>query len=172
MAQTRIAPRQAETREQPRMDVRDTPAKKQRLRKNTSSHSPTDIPREMIPPDVDLMWVVDTVHGQPDFQMRNAFEVNAWEPVLPEMWGGRFDGMFTPKGHKGEINVLGQVLMWRPLELSIESRAEEATNARMAKFAIEQKLRNGDIDGMKFDTQHKTARAVTYVSHENVQIPE
>lgn len=153
------------------MDVRETPAKKQRLRKGIGNTSPTFIPREMIPPDIDLQWVTDSIHGMPDIQGRQSFEINAWEPVTADMFGGRFDGMFVPKGHKGEINVLGQVLMWRPMELTMEARAEEAADARNAKVAIETKLRNGQIDGIAFDTQHPTARKVTSVTHETVTMP-
>lgn len=167
----RSAPVRVTNRETPRMDVRDTPAKKQRLRKGIASSSPTFIPREMIPPDVDLQWVTDSIHGAPDVQGRQAYEINGWEPVLGHMFDGRFDGMFAPKGHAGEINVYGQVLMWRPMELTLEARAEESRDARNARTAIETKLRNGQLDGVSFDTRHPTARAVTSIAHERVSLP-
>ncbi|MDE2096871.1 MAG: hypothetical protein KGL39_06450 [Patescibacteria group bacterium] len=145
--------------------------KKQRLRKGMAQQSPTYIPREMIPEDIDLQWVTDSIHGAPEIHTRQNYEMNAWEPVTPDMFGGRFDGMFMPKGHKGEINVYGQVLMWRPLELTMEARAEESADARNAMIAIETKLRNGQLDGVKFDTQHPSAKKVTSIQHERVSTP-
>lgn len=168
--QTRVAPRQTETREPNRTDVRDTPEKRQRLRKGIANTSPTYIPREMIPDGVDLQWVTDSVHGAVQIQGRQMFEINGWRPVTPDMFGGRFEGMFMPKGFKGEINVLGQVLMERPLELTLQARAEELKDAQNARSAIETKLRNGQIDGVAFDTQHPTARAATRVEQSLVQL--
>jgi hypothetical protein len=159
--------RQNEVRE----PVREAP--RQRLRKNIAQQSPTHIPREMIPEGVDLQWVIDSIHGQPEIQGRLTFEANGWQPVTGQMWGGLFDGMFMPKGHTGEINVLGQVLMERPMELTIEARQEELGAAVSARRGVESKLRGGQIDGVKFDTQHSTARKVTNVGYdsERMQVP-
>lgn len=164
--------RNAEVRAEPaREPIRETPARKQRLRKGIANVSPTHIPQEMIPGDIDLQWVTDTIHGMPEAQGRQSFEINGWEPVTPDMWGKRFDGMFMPKGFKGEINVLGSVLMWRPMELTLEARAEERQQAVAARLSIERKLRNGELDGVAFDTQHPTARAITNVGREGVAMP-
>lgn len=156
--------------------VHDAPERRQRLRKGIANTSPTHIPREMIPEGIDLQWVTDTVYGKPEIQGRQQFEINGWRPVTPDMFGGRFEGMFTPKNHKGEINVMGSVLMERPMELTLEARAEEASDAVRARIAAEAKLRGGDIEGIseRFTTQHKTARAVTQVSREpgHIQVPE
>lgn len=154
-----------------REPIRETPARKQRLRKGIANVSPTHIPREMIPDDIDFQWVTDSIHGMPELQGRQSFEINGWEPVTPDMWGSRFDGMFMPKGHKGEINVLGSVLMWRPMELTLEAREEERGQAVAARIAIESKLRNGQLDGVSFDTQHPTVRAVTSVGRDGVAMP-
>lgn len=165
------ATRQTEQREPNRMDVRETPEKRQRLRKGAASVSPTNIPQEMIPPDTDLQWVTDSIHGEPTPQIRQGFEINGWRPVTSDMFGGRFDGMFMPKGHKGEINVMGEVLMERPLELTIEARQEQYGEAVRAKTRTEATLRNGELPGVRFDTQHPSARKVTSISHERVQMP-
>lgn len=126
------------------------------------------IPREMIPEGIDLQWVPDTILGQPAVQERMAFEVNAWEAVLPQMFDGRFDGIFMPKGHTGEINVGGLVLMWRPLELTLEARAEDDQAARNAVRAEEAKLRGGNLDGVTLDTAHPTVRAKTFINKERI----
>lgn len=139
--------------------------KKVRTRKGTGTDR-LHIPQEIIPDGIDLQWVTDSVLGQPAMQTRIAFEVNAWEPVLPSMFDGRFDGMFMPKGHKGEINVDGLVLMWRPMELTMEARAEERQAARGAVVAQEAKLRGGNLDGVTLDTQHASVRANTRLTRE------
>lgn len=167
--------RTGEVRTEPvREAVRDVPERRQRLRKGIANVSPTHIPQEMIPEGVDLQWVTDTVHGQPEIQGRQSFEINGWRPVTGDMWGGLFDGMFMPKGYKGEINVLGSVLMERPLELTLEARAEERSQAVSARVAAETKLRNGIIEGVAFDTEHPTARAITQVGREaaRIQVPD
>lgn len=140
------------------------PVRKQRLRKGIANVSPTHIPQEMIPDGIDFQWVTDSIHGAPETQMRQSFEMNAWEPVTPDMFEGRFDGRFHPKGYKGEINVMGSVLMWRPMELTIEAREEERGQAINARTAAENKLRAGQLDGVAFDTQHPSAQKITSVS--------
>src|SRR5262245_45462775 len=88
----------------------DAPAqttKKTRLRKNASQRSVLDIPADILDGlkanGIDLQWVADSVLGQPSPATRNAFEINGWEPVTPDMWNHVFDGMWTRKGHTGEI---------------------------------------------------------------------
>lgn len=152
--------------------VHDAPERRQRLRKGIANTSPTHIPQEMIPEGIDLQWVTDTVYGQPDIQARQSFEINGWRPVTPQMWGGRFEGMFTKPGHTGEINVMGSVLMERPMELTLEARAEEASQAVNARVAAENKLRGGNIDGIseRFDAQHPTAKKITRVGRDGERI--
>lgn len=132
----------------PRAEPEREPVRaKVRTRKGTGTDR-LHIPQQMIPEGVDLQWVTDSVLGQPAVQDRMAFEVNAWEPVTPEMFDGRFDGVFMPKGHKGEINVGGLVLMHRPLELTLEARAEERNAARMQIGVETNKMISGNIDGV------------------------
>lgn len=168
--------RTAEVRPEPvREPVRDEPERRQRLRKGIANTSPTHIPQEMIPEGIDLQWVTDTVYGQPDIQGRQSFEINGWRPVTPDMFGGRFDGMFMPKGYKGEINVMGSVLMERPIELTLEARAEERAQATHARVAAENKLRGGDIGvHERFDTQHPTVAKITKVGRDGdrIQVPD
>lgn len=129
------------------------------------------IPQEMIPDGVDLQWVTDSVLGQPNPHGRQQFEINAWEPVLPSMFEGRFDGMFMPKGYKGEINVGGLVLMWRPMELTLEARAEERQAARHAMVSEEAKMKTGQVEGITFDTDTPNARAHTFVKKTREPMP-
>lgn len=126
---------------------------KTRLRKNASARSMLDLPQDII--DVvkhqygqDLQWVTDSVHGKAEAAMRQSFEINAWEPVTTDMWNNLFDGMYTRKGHKGEIEYGGLVLMYRPLELSDEAAQEERSARDGALEAQRSMITNGVIPGM------------------------
>lgn len=140
------------------------PEKKVRLRKNASQRSILDIPDDMLARvrqeyDADLQWVTDTIHGDPQPGVRNDFEINCWEPVTPQMWGGMFDGMFTKRGHVGEIGYGGLVLMWRPYYLTEESRAEEAKARYNALEAQQRMIKDGNIPGFSagFEPDHPSA---------------
>jgi hypothetical protein len=133
---TRPAIREAEVRAEP---AREPVRAKTRTRKGANVNQ-FHIPQHMIPDGIDLQWNTDSVLGKPEPHMRQTMAVQGWEPVTADMWGGRFDGMFMPKGHKGEINVGGQVLEWRPIELTLEARAEEHQAARHARNVEERKI--------------------------------
>lgn len=156
--------RAAEVRPEP---VREEIRKKVRVRKNAGMGQ-LHIPPEMIPEDIDLQWCTASILGQPTPNLLTQFTVNGWEQVTPEMFGGRFDGMFMPKGHKGEINVDGCVLMWRPLELTLEARAEDLAAARAAVSSQEARIQNNQMDGISFDTQHSSARRAAVLTKERI----
>ncbi len=156
--------RTAEVRPEP-VRAEEVRPKRERTRKGTGTDR-LHIPQHLIPDGVDLQWVTDTILGQPATQTRIGFEVNGWQPVTPDMFGGRYDGMFMPKGFKGEINVDGLVLMERPMELTLEARAEERKAARSAINTHESKIRAGQVDGVTLDTSHPQARAVTKIDRE------
>lgn len=149
----------------------EAPAKKTRLRKNASQRSMLDIPDDMLAKvrqdyGSDLQWVTDSVLGQATPQTRMGFEINAWEPVTPDMFGGMFDGMFTRKGHAGEINHEGLVLMYRPYELTEEANAEDAKARNNALIAQQNMIKGGQIPGMSagFEPLHPTAISRNVVS--------
>lgn len=118
------------------------------------------------PEGVRLQWVTSEVLGQPAVGVRQSYEVNYWEPVTGDMFGARFDGMFHPKGYKGEINMGGLVLMWRPKELSDEAEAEQREAALQPLRTMDFKLKLGDIDGVSLPTDHPSARNNTYLKRE------
>lgn len=126
------------------------------------------VPQELIPDGMDYQWVTDSILGQPQPQRRARFERRAWTPVPAE----RHDGMYMPKGFKGEINVDGLVLMERPLELSIRARQKEKMKAREQVYVREQQLRGGDLGGkVAFDTQHKTVHNKINKTYERISVP-
>lgn len=144
----------------------ETKPKKTRLRKQAAQRSLLDIDAGIVDMireqyETDLQWVTDSVLGQAAPQARMAFEINAWEPVTPDMFGGVFDGMFTRKGHSGEINYEGLVLMHRPMELTQEAKAEERNARDGAMEAQRNMVMNGIIPGLNsgngFESMHPTA---------------
>lgn len=144
----------------------DGPAKKVRVRKGGALRSLLDIDTAVIDKlrddyGVTVQWVTDSVLGQPSPQTRNSFEVNAWEPVTPDMFDGIFDGMFMKKGHQGEINYEGLVLMWRPKELTDEAIAEDDMARFNALKAQQNMIKGGQIPGFSsgFEPDHPTALA-------------
>lgn len=145
--------------------------KKTRLRKNAAQRSMLDIDQSILAIvkqdfGADLQWVTDSIHGKEEPGVRNDFEINAWEPVTPQMWGGLFDGMFTKRGHVGEINYGGLVLMWRPYELTEEAKAEEARARYHALEAQQNMIRGGNIPGFSagFEPNHPSAVSQNVVS--------
>lgn len=129
------------------------------------------IANELIPDGMSYQWVCDSILGQPQPQRRARFERKGWSPVPAE----RHDGMFTPKGYKGEINVDGLVLMERPLELTIRAQQKDKMRAREQVHVREAQLRGGDLGGrVGFDTQHESALRSNRInkSFERVPVPE
>lgn len=149
--------RPVEARQEP---IRTEP-RRQRLQKYGEGQDRFSIPRELIPAGTDLQWVVYEILGQPAPQERIKFERNGWRAVTADQFDRRFDGMFMPKGSKEEIRVEGQVLMERPMELTMEAREEERQAALSAVGVQERRLQSGQLDGVTLDTQHPTARANT-----------
>lgn len=168
MTKSRTA--RAPIREETAEPVREPIRAKTRTRKGVGIDK-FNIPQSMIPDGVDLQWNTDSVMGQPSMQERTAMEQQAWEAVTGDMWDGRFDGMFMRRGHKGEINVGGLVLMWRPIELTLEARAEELHAARTARNVEERKITSGNVDGVDqnvMDPNNPHARRMTFLNKERI----
>lgn len=132
------------------------------------------IPKSDIPEGADLMWVVDSVLGQPQPQHRGQFERKGWTPVHQKDFGGLYDGRFMSKGVPGEINVDGLVLMVRPIELTMKSREREKRQAREQVRIKEQALFGGDLPGVTLSPDHPSARASNRINKtvERIAIPQ
>lgn len=165
MTETARTARKA-TRAAPETEEREPVRAKSRTRKG-GGRDQLAIPQDKIPDGIDLQWNTIEVFGRPEMQMMAQMAAQAWEPVTLGMFDGRFDYLM-PKGAKGEITFGGLRLEWRPLELSLEARAENNAAARSAVRAEENKLRGGNLDGVTLDTQHPTARAKTFISKERI----
>ena len=164
--------RQEEVRAEP--EIREQPikgAKKVRQRKGGMNRPPLDLPADVLAwataNSIDFMWATNSVAGMPMPRERMKFEVNGWEAATGEMFDGRLDGLYHPKGYKGEITYDACVLLWRPMELTMEARAEEAQAARLPTKVVDAKFRGGQVDGIAPEAQqHHRARAVTKVEKE------
>ncbi len=130
------------------------------------------IPREDIPEGYDLQWVAVSVMGQDMPRERGSFERTGWTPVHQSDFDGKFDGRWMPKGQDNEINQGGQVLMARPLEISLKARARELRAAQEQVRVKEQALYAGDLPITGAD--HPSARKFNQVSRsvERIAIPE
>lgn len=159
-----------------RTPIRATPVRepieagpvKTRLRKKASQRSLLDIDINIINKirddfGMDLQWVTHSVHGKEEAAMRQDFEINGWEPVDPNMFDRVFDGMFTRKGHQGEIQYNGLVLMYRPYELTEEAMAEDRQSRNNAMESVRRMITDGEIPGIGagFSRNHPTARSET-----------
>lgn len=132
------------------------------------------IPRHLIPDGMDMMWVTDTVLGQPFAEHRAGFEKKGWTPVHPEDFDGQFRGMFGPKAAEGEIRLEGQVLMARPLHLSLAAKKRDRRNALEQVAIKEAALTGGDMRGVTLDTGHESALRSNRInkSVERINIPD
>lgn len=127
---------------------------------------------ELIPENMSLQWVTDSVLGQPQPQRRAQFERRGWTPVHPQDFDGRFDGKFTPVGSTSEINVDGLVLMARPIEFTNQARKRERARAIEQVRIKEQALRGGDLP-VTLDASHPSAVRSNVINRtmERIQIP-
>lgn len=97
-------------------------------RTRTESGDPYHIPDNIVPAGWSYQWNVVTVYNSQDqclSQTMGMYE-NGWRPVPAE----RHDGMFVPRGTKGEILRGGQRLEERPLALTKQAKAEDVMKAK------------------------------------------
>lgn len=102
-----------------------------------------------------LQWIPDSVRGQPDPRYRAMFEKGGWHPLHQADLDGLFNGDFMQKNAAGEINVGGQVLAIRPVEIHRKSKAAEKRAADEPLEIKRAELRGG-IPGVS-GSDHPTA---------------
>ena len=127
------------------------------------------VPPHFIPDGMSYQWVTDSIFNAPQPQRRARFERKGWMPVPAE----RHDGVWMPKGYKGEINVDGLVLMERPAEYTKKALDHDKKKAREQVWIKEQQLRGGDV-GTTLDSQHQSALRTNKISksYEPLRIPD
>lgn len=126
----------------------------------------------LIPDGMTYLWVTDSILGQPQPQWRARRARTGWTPVP----ASRHDGIWTPKGFEGEINVDGLVLCEKPLEFVNRDKKKDQRNAVEQVWVRERQMMGGDIGAQKiaFDTQHPTAIRSNRVkkSYERIDVPD
>ena len=97
-------------------------------RTRSGTADPFDIPADLIPAGWDYQWNVVSVTGNADVCLDQGMGMyeNGWRPVPAE----RHPGRFVARGTKGEIIRGGQRLEERPLQLTLDAKAEDQRNAR------------------------------------------
>ena len=87
-----------------------------------------EIPKSMIPDGWTYQWNAVSIAGNKDILLDQTHMMyqNGWRPVPAE----RYAGSLVPKGSNGPIVRGQQMLMERPLALTLEARAEDERNAR------------------------------------------
>ena len=97
-------------------------------RTRSGTADPFDIPADLIPPGWDYQWNVVTVTGNSDVCLDQGMGMyeNGWRAVPAE----RHPGRFVARGTKGEIIRGGQRLEERPMQLTVDAKAEDHRNAR------------------------------------------
>jgi hypothetical protein len=87
-----------------------------------------DIPQSMIPPGWSYQWNAVSVAGNKDILLdqTHMMHQNGWRPVPAE----RYAGTLVPRESKGPIIRGQQMLMERPMALTLEAQAEDERNAR------------------------------------------
>lgn len=129
------------------------------------------IDKRHIPEGMEYLWVTASVLGQPQPQRLARFQKQGWKPVD----SSRHDGMFMPKGHKGQIEVDGLVLHERPKKISDLARAYERKKAQMQVRTKEQQLLGGGVNTTSgMDPQHPSALRSNRITKdwEPIEIPE
>lgn len=166
--------REAEIRAEP---VRE-PVRKTRTHKLSDGVDPMTLPRPLLESfwqnGLDLQWNSETVIGIPATQFENTrMQQQGWEPVTTGMFDGALDYL-APRGHKGQILYGASRLDWRPRELTEEARGEEYQMARRARYAADEKIKSGAVDGVNADfmnTDHAKAKANTFLRKEHGRVP-
>lgn len=83
------------------------------------------IPPEQIPPGTSYQWNNLTVFGQNNPSYDSHMLMQGWRPV-----DAARHPHLMPEGHKGPVVVKGQILMERPIELTLEAQQEDLDRAR------------------------------------------
>lgn len=121
----------AQTREPTRDTLRDDQVRGRNgeilSRTRTDVGDPFAITDDMREPGWDMQWNVISVINNKDVvrQQANDMYANGWRPVP----ASRFDGRYYQPGYEGAIELGGQRLEERPMELSLRARADELRKA-------------------------------------------
>lgn len=117
-----------------------------------------DIPADMIPKNWAYQWNAVSIAGNSDILLdqNHMMHQNGWRPVPAE----RYAGTLVPKGSKGTIIRGQQMLMERPLALTLEAQAEDERNAKQLMSDRNESLKLAGVkkgmgDGFEMSGKYK-----------------
>lgn len=129
-------PRGKPSRESAHVEEHDAPRVRTRRRKATTSEDAFYIPTEEIPEGLSYEWKCWAVAGQHDpFYLAQQRE-QGWEAVPP----ARHPNWVPPGYNEPHIIKGGQILMDRPMELTLEARRELRQMSKQMVREAEQRL--------------------------------
>jgi len=117
-----------------------------------------EIPQDMIPKGWSYQWNSVSIAGNSELLLdqNHMMHQNGWRPVPAE----RYAGTLVPKGSKGNIIRGQQILMERPMALTIEAQQEDIRNARQLISDRNESLKLAGVkknlgDGFEMDGKYK-----------------
>ncbi len=117
-------------------EAEHNPERRTRRRKSTINDDIFFIPPEEIPEGSSYEWKRYTVHGLEDPFYLAQMREQGWEPVDPK----RHPSWVPPGYNQPTIIKGGQILMERPMELTLEAQAENRKLAKQQMREAEQRL--------------------------------
>ncbi len=111
-------------------------ARRTRRRKSTVNEDMFYVPLAEIPEGLSYEWKRYSVHGQEDPFYIAQMREQGWEPVDPK----RHPAWVPPGYNQPHLIKGGMLLMERPLELTLEARAEQRQLAKRQMREAEQRL--------------------------------
>jgi hypothetical protein len=130
------------------------------------------IDRSEWPDGFSLQWITRSVFGQEQPTHVAGFYRRGWEPVHAEDFDGRYEGRWTPPGHKGPIEVEGMMLVARDARWTKKAEAEDKRKAQQALAVKEAQIRGGVVEGISEEsTKHPSALGINRVRKSMERIP-
>jgi hypothetical protein len=93
-------------------------------------YAPTngDLRKNNWPHEIDFNWKRYETYGKKDFSEQRQYHQQGWRPVLHS----HFPGRFAPEGTEGPVIIKDQILMERPMRLTVKARRDEMEQATRA----------------------------------------
>lgn len=90
----------------------------------------------------DYQWLTERVYNDTDITRRhtNTMYQAGWRPVMAN---GRWNGVFAAPSYTGHVTLGDSALYERPMEMTNEARAEDASRARQQMTDRDQSLMGG-----------------------------
>ena len=118
----------------------EQPRTRTRMRRTSVMDDPYHIPKEWIPEGMSVEWKRHSVHGMEDDFYLAQMRRQGWEPVDPRNCAPSLRQL-VPEGYdKPNLIKAGQILMERPIELTLEAIQESRMMARQQINEAEERL--------------------------------